>query len=148
MANFVVFASYLCQVVESIQARRIRVELSIADQKPEGKNSRKCKEIGSLQEFCRVAKISQPVEFRKLRNFASCEISQPMKIRSVAKFASCHRAPHATVHLSCHCSPFLLFDILTIFVIFPNLPFMYNGYLRCFCNFAYFEHHISSDKFL
>ena len=35
------------KIVESIQARRIRVKLSIADQRPEGKKSRKCQEIGA-----------------------------------------------------------------------------------------------------
>ena len=42
----------------------------------------------------------------------------------------------------------MLFDVLTNLLNFPNLPFMYNGYLRCFFNFAYSEHYISSEKFL
>ena len=34
-----------------IQARRIRVKLSIADQRPEGKKSKKCKENGALRNW-------------------------------------------------------------------------------------------------
>ena len=35
------------KIVESIQAQRIRVKLSIADKRPEGKKSRKCKKSGA-----------------------------------------------------------------------------------------------------
>ena len=73
------------------------------------------------------------------KNFATCRISQVVKL------------PPA------HCSPFmplfmLLFDFLNFcssFWFLPNLPFMYNGYLRCFfCNFSHSEHYLSSEKLL
>ena len=71
------------------------------------------------------------------RILKDCENFATYKISQCCEFAT-----------SYHCSPFLLFDVLTIIMIFPNLPFMYNGYLRCFCNFAYSENYISSEKFL
>ena len=45
-----------------------------------------------------VAKFSQPVEFRRLQNFATCEISQVAKFRrlhcsSPALSSSCFEAP-------------------------------------------------------
>ena len=51
------------KIVESIQARRIRVKLSIADQRPEGKKSRKCQEIEA------AGKISQPAKFSQVALF-------------------------------------------------------------------------------
>ena len=64
MANFVVFVGYLCQNFQVIQARRIRVELSIADQKLEGKKSRRGKRIQEMH------KILAPYESR-VRNFGT-----------------------------------------------------------------------------
>ena len=113
------------KIVELIQARRIRVKISIAYQRPEGKKSRKCKERGvesrrkrEAVEFCRIAKISQSAEFRNLRNFAGCTVH-------TAKFHSILQnfLPAATVHYAkLFMSPalftILLFDVLTHFVPF------------------------------
>ena len=41
VANFVVLQAIYAKIVESIQAQRIRVKLSIADQRPERKKSKK-----------------------------------------------------------------------------------------------------------
>ena len=53
------------EIVESIQARRIRVKLSITYQRPKGKKSRKCKEIKAAiwqaAKFSQVAKL-QPAD--------------------------------------------------------------------------------------
>ena len=63
------------------------VELSIAYQKPEGKKSRKCMEIGAIGNLAGLR------NFRNLQNFVGCEFSQPTKL------------PHvATVHQFCHYS--------------------------------------------
>ena len=43
-------------------------------------------EFGTLQKFCRVAKISQPVEFRRLQNFSGCEFSQPAPMSNLTHF--------------------------------------------------------------
>ena len=114
MANFVVLQAIYAKIVESIQARRIRVELNIADQKPEGKKSRKYMEIGA----CR--------KFRNLQNFASCEFSQPANFRRLRIFTTYELSqvrnflPDATIHpAALFMSPalftILLFDVLTPF---------------------------------
>ena len=58
------------------KSKQIRVEFSIADQKPEGKKSRKCKEIEATRNLA-GCEISQVTNFRNLQNFAGYEISQP-----------------------------------------------------------------------
>ena len=62
------------KIVESIQARKIRVKLSIANQIPEGKKSIKCQEIGATG------------------NLVGCEILTGCTVHP-AKFASC-----STIH--------------------------------------------------
>ena len=106
MANFVVLQAIYAKIVESIQARRIRVELSIADHKPKGKKSIKCMEIRACRKFGRVAKFSQPAKFRRLRIFATCEC----KISFM--FATVH---HAALFMSLALFTILLFDVLTPF---------------------------------
>ena len=45
--------------------------------------------FGTQQKFCRVAKISQHAEFRRLQNFATCKISQVANFRNLQNFAGC-----------------------------------------------------------
>ena len=54
---------FMPKIVESIQARIIRVKLSIADQRLEGKKSRKCQEIGDAGKISQAAKFSQVALF-------------------------------------------------------------------------------------
>ena len=61
--NFNFYKLFMQKIVESIQARRIRVKLSIADQRPEGKKSKKCKEIGVAGKISQHAKFSQVALF-------------------------------------------------------------------------------------
>ena len=100
------------KIVESIQARRIRAKLSIANQRPERKKSRKCQEI------------------RAARNLAGCEIFVACKIFAgctihSAKFSSCTLfMPLHTVHFS-HTIPAarLKFCFLFLFIyFFPFCP--------------------------
>ena len=98
MANFIVFQAIYAKIVELIQARRIRVELSIADHKPKGKKSRKCMEIGACRKFGKAAKFLQPAKFRRLRNFLLD--------------ATVH---HAALFMSPALFTILLFDVLTPF---------------------------------
>ena len=56
LANF-------AEIVESIQARRIRVKLSIADQRSEGKKSIKYKEIGAPAKLVPAALFTAPALF-------------------------------------------------------------------------------------
>ena len=69
------------KIVESIQVRRIRVKLSIADQRPKGKKSRKCQEIGAVG------------------NLAGCEIFTGCEISQVALFIMRNLLP--ACHYSC-----------------------------------------------
>ena len=66
MANFTVFLANYAEIVESIQARRIRVKLSIVDQRPEGKKRRKYKEIGAPAKLVPVALCTTPALFHLL----------------------------------------------------------------------------------
>ena len=115
MANFAVLKAIYAKIVESIQVRRIRVELSIADQKPEGKKSRKCMEIRACGKFGKAAKFLQHVKFLQvanflnLRNFAGCKISQP------ANFLPIATVHPASLFMSHALFTILLFDILTFF---------------------------------
>ena len=76
------------------KSKQIRVELRATSQKPEGKRSRKHKKKDHNKIFA-----VQTRKFRRLRNL-----------------------PPATVHLSYHCSPFLLFNFLTFLLHFLFLP--------------------------
>ena len=71
------------------KSKQIRVELRVAGQKPKGKRSRKHK------------KKDHNKNFAGLRNFRNLQ-----------------NLPPTTVHLSCHYSPFLLFDVLTFLLHF------------------------------
>ena len=96
-------------------------ELQVRSQKKIEHNP---EEIGSLQDFCRVAKILQPVEFCNLQNLAGCEFSQPT--------SSC-----------------VLFDPrLTSFCDFSNFSLHVLWVLRVFVYFFLFKHYISSNKIL
>ena len=62
MANFKVLQATNVKFVESIQARRIRVELSIADKKSEGKKSRRGKGNEEMQKILQGAKFWHPAK--------------------------------------------------------------------------------------
>ena len=98
MANFVLLQAIYTKIVESIQARRIRVDLSIAYQKLEEKKSRKRMEIGACKKFGRAAKFSQSTKFRRLRIFLPT--------------TTVH---HAALFMSLALFTILLFDVLTHF---------------------------------
>ena len=58
MANFVVFEAIYANLFELIQARRIRVELTIVDHKSKGKKSRRGKENEACEKIAQGAKFS------------------------------------------------------------------------------------------
>ena len=57
VANFLVLQAIYAKIVKSIQAQRIRVKLSIADQRLKGKKRSKCQEIGAAGNLvgCEIA---------------------------------------------------------------------------------------------
>ena len=128
------------KIVESIQAQRIRVKLSITDQRPEGKKSRKCHEIRA------TINLAACENFTAYEIFAGCTVHP-------AKFASC---VHCFIlqHCSpfCHYSPFLLFDAVTFllqfFGFFPILSLIIAFGFVFFCNFPCSEQYKSPRQAL
>ena len=94
------------KIVESMQAQRIRAKLSIADQRPEGKKSKKCKEIGAVRNLAGC-------EF-----FAGCTV-HPEKFSSCALFMP---PTHCSLLTHCSCSPFEVLFFVTLFDFFPYCP--------------------------
>ena len=127
MANFVVLQAIYAKIVESIQARRIRVELSIAYQKPEerGVESRRKREV---VKFGRIMKFSQPIKFHRLRIFAGCEIA-----------SCCHYSPPATVHPINYSFllPVYMLNFVPLFGFLPILSPIIAFDFGSFCNFAW-----------
>ena len=110
------------KTVESIQARKIRVKLSIADQGLDRKKRKKCKEIKAA--IWQAIKISQPTKFRRLRKLH----------------------PTDTVH-HVHCSSSSLFSCISCPSFFCYIFFVSSYFNPCncfcfglFCNFPYTEH--------
>ena len=72
----------------------------------------KSEKNGTLQEFCMVARISQPAKFRRLRNFAGCEIANPP--------ATIHPLGHCSSFQHCSCCPFDFFTFCSLFGFLPT----------------------------
>ena len=89
------------KIIESIQARRIRVKLNIADSRLEGKKSRKCQEIGVAGKISQLAKFLQAVKFL-----------YPIKFSQIALFIL-QNFHHATLFMSPALFTILLFNVLT-----------------------------------
>ena len=89
------------------------------------------KKNGALQEFCRVAKISKPAEFRRLQNFASC------KMLFLLPLFTC-----LPLFTSPVVSRFCLF--VTIFLFLPILSLVIAIDFGSFCIFAWLGQYINS----